>query len=89
MKFTKNHTQLTDKDLDPNEEPKRYFVNGQRYEIINGQSVKISVLKGESNWDRHFRHMKPIEKARLNCEHTTKLKTGIVDFDTAKQLELL
>jgi hypothetical protein len=82
MKFTKNHTQLTDEDLDSNEKPQGYFVNGYRYEIINGQSVKISV---ETPTDRFLRHMKSIKKAQLNCEHTTKTKTGIVDFSKAKQ----
>ena len=63
-----------------------YFVNGVRYQIINGQSVKMSV---ESPMDRYLRHMKPIRKAQLNCEHTTKTNTGIVDFSKAKQGELL
>ena len=65
-----------------------YFVNGIRYEIINGQHCKIE-KKLEGNWARFHRHMKPIRKAQLNCEHTTKLKTGVVDFSKAKQGELL
>lgn len=91
MNFYKNHTQLTDEDL--KEESKTvkllpYFVNGVRYEIINGQPVEISVeLEGE--WARFHRHMKSIRKAQLNCEHTTKQKTGVVDFSKAKQGELL
>lgn len=88
MNFYKNHTQLTDEDL--KEEKKEikllpYFVNGRRYEIINGQSVEISI---ETPTDRFLRHMKPIKKAQLNCDHTTKFKKGIVDFDKAKQKEL-
>ena len=65
-----------------------YFVNGIRYEIINGQHCKIE-KKLEGEYARFHRHMKPIRKAQLNCEHTTKFKKGIVDFSKAKQKELL
>ena len=62
-----------------------YFVNGVRYEIINGQHCKIE-KKLEGDWARFHRHMKPIRKAQLNCEHTTKPPTGIVSYK--KQGEL-
>ena len=65
-----------------------YFVNGIRYEIINGQHCKIE-KKLEGEYARFHRHMKPIRKAQLNCEHTTKFKKGIVDFNKAKQGELI
>jgi len=62
-----------------------YFVEGKRKQIINGQAVEI---KEEGEFARYERHMKPIRKAML-CNHTTELKTGIVDFSNAKQGELL
>lgn len=62
-----------------------YFVNGVRYQIINGQPVEIKV-KLEGEHARFHRHMKSIRKAQLNCEHTTKPTTGIVSHK--KQGEL-
>ena len=43
-------------------------------------------VKLEGDWARFHRHMKPIRKAQLNCEHTTKPTTGIVSYK--KQGEL-
>ena len=65
-----------------------YFINGKRYEIINGQPVEIFV-KLEGEYARFHRHMKSIRKAQLNCDHTTKPNTGKVKFIKYTQGELL
>ena len=54
-----------------------YFVNGVRYQIINGQPVKIEP-KLEGAYARYFRHMKPIRKAQLNCEEVKSPRNGKV-----------
>ena len=87
MNFTKNHTQLTDEDLDTNKEKDTlpYFVNGVRYQIINGQPVEI---KPESNFDRFERHMIPLRKAQLKCNAKENSKTGNVKLIEYKQGDL-
>jgi len=89
MNFTKNHTQLTDEDLDTKKEKDTlpYFVNGVRYQIINGQPVEI---KPETNFDRFERHMIPLRKAQLKCKptKTSYWKTGKVKLIEYKQGEL-
>ena len=114
MNFTKNHTQLTDEDLNRNKETKpsiwkkeketKYFVNGVRYQNINGQLVEISLdtefskykpkeFEEEDAEARFLRHMESIRKAQakapLKCEAIKKERTGKVEFTKYTQGKLL
>jgi len=65
-----------------------YFVNGVRYQIINGQRVKIEP-KREGTYARYFRHLNPIRKAQgLICEEVKSPRTGKVSDPNSESVQL-
>lgn len=66
-----------------NAEGTKYWVEGKRKQIINGQAMTIEEDLGQ--WERYRRHMKPIERARkgrkkLVAEAIMERKLGTVKF---------
>ena len=66
-----------------NAEGTKYWVEGKRKQIINGQAMTIEEDLGQ--WERYRRHMKPIERARkgrkkLVAEAIMERELGTVKF---------